>query len=249
MYSSHLIYVLDSNPTRLNQIRSASSTLAEVRAFSDYRTFEFELKRRSPHLVCIDATDVLSADQIVRSVCEHSLEHQYQVYAFAERMRTEERIRFYELGVQDLIIEPCESAELRARLLRTLRTRVSHAADRIRCSNLQIWSKSMRVEIGGRAIELSALEFRLLHFFVQHRDAVLTRALILREVWKDVHVSARTIDSHVALLRKKLVAFKGELLTIYGVGYALRPEPEVVFSGDCDRITTCPYAQMTSERL
>ena len=250
MNPTRLIYILDSDHSRLKKIQTAGSGLAEVRAFGDYRSFEFELKRRSPHLVCVGSTDNLSADRTLISVCESAEVHKYEVYAFVSRLQEQDRIRAFELGVQDLIVEPCESAELRARLQRTLRKCVSTgSAESIHCSNLQLWPLSMRAELAGRALELSALEYRLLEFFVTHKDEALTRSLILRDVWKDVHVSARTIDSHVALLRKKLAAFKGELETIYGVGYALRPEREVAFAGDCDRISTCPHALMARTKL
>ncbi len=145
-------------------------------------------------------------------------------------------------------MDSCEAQELRARLQRTLRSSKPVCSDRILCGNLQLWPNFMRAELSGRVLELSALEFRLLQFFVLHRNEVLSRAVILEQVWKGVHVSARTIDSHIGILRKKLSGFKGDFEAVYGVGYALRPEPEIIHLDECDRIATCPYAISVREQ-
>jgi two-component system alkaline phosphatase synthesis response regulator PhoP len=72
-------------------------------------------------------------------------------------------------------------------------------------------------------IELSAKEFKLLPYLIEHRGAALSRDELLNEVWGyDVAVSTRTVDVHVAWLRQKLEANQRRpqfILTIHGLGY------------------------------
>jgi DNA-binding response OmpR family regulator len=74
-------------------------------------------------------------------------------------------------------------------------------------------------------VELSALEFRLLRFLVEHRGEVLSRERLLDEVWGyDAEVYSRTVDQHVATLRKKLEPSPRRprhLVTVHGAGYKL----------------------------
>ena len=76
---------------------------------------------------------------------------------------------------------------------------------------------------GGDVIELSAKEFKLLRYLVEHRGMALSRDELLSEVWGyDAEVTTRTVDVHVAWLRQKLEANPRHpefILTIHGLGY------------------------------
>jgi DNA-binding response OmpR family regulator len=75
----------------------------------------------------------------------------------------------------------------------------------------------------GQVVELSALEFRLLRYFIEHRSATLSRDTLLNDVWSyNALVSTRTVDVHVAWLRQKLEANPHHpqfVLTVHGIGY------------------------------
>ena len=79
------------------------------------------------------------------------------------------------------------------------------------------------VEHAGKAVELSALEFRLLRYFIEHRGATLSRDELLNEVWGyNALVSTRTVDVHVAWLRQKVEDNPRHprfILTVHGLGY------------------------------
>jgi two-component system alkaline phosphatase synthesis response regulator PhoP len=85
----------------------------------------------------------------------------------------------------------------------------------------------MEVSRDGRPVELSALEFRLLRYFVEHRGEVLGRERLLDEVWGyDADVYSRTVDQHVATLRRKLEADSRRprhVVTVHGAGYKFVP--------------------------
>ena len=79
------------------------------------------------------------------------------------------------------------------------------------------------VEHAGKLVEFSALEFRLLRYFIEHRGATISRDELLNEVWGyNALVSTRTVDVHVAWLRQKIEQNPRHpqyLLTVHGMGY------------------------------
>ena len=79
----------------------------------------------------------------------------------------------------------------------------------------------------GRNIELGALEFRMLRFFMTHPDRVYSRSQLLDEIWgSNVYVEERTVDVHIRRLRQALepTGHKDLLETVRGVGYCFRRE-------------------------
>jgi DNA-binding response OmpR family regulator len=83
--------------------------------------------------------------------------------------------------------------------------------------------KKYEVKKGGRQIYLTALEFSLLHFLVQNKGLVASRGAILDEVWgRDVYIQSRTVDKHIAELRKKIEddpSLPKYIVGVRGVGY------------------------------
>jgi two-component system alkaline phosphatase synthesis response regulator PhoP len=83
--------------------------------------------------------------------------------------------------------------------------------------------RKAEVEKGGEPVDLSAREFQLLRYFIEHRGATLTREELLNEVWGyNAMPSTRTVDVHVAWLRQKIeptARHPQYILTIHGMGY------------------------------
>jgi DNA-binding response OmpR family regulator len=83
--------------------------------------------------------------------------------------------------------------------------------------------RSTEVKRAGRAVEMSAREFELLRFFIEHRGATVSREQLQREVWGyGAEILTRTVDVHVGLLRQKLEADARNprhFLTVRGFGY------------------------------
>lgn len=136
------------------------------------------------------------------------------------------------IGADDYITKPFSPREVVARVHAVLR-RVERsplgpdgqdAEKPRRAGTLEIDPAARRVRLRGREIELTATEFDLLHYLARRPGTVFGREQLLADVWHYADASGeRTVDSHVAGLRRKLGP--GVLRTVRGAGYALEEEP------------------------
>jgi two-component system alkaline phosphatase synthesis response regulator PhoP len=137
-----------------------------------------------------------------------------------------DRVVGLKIGADDYIPKPFEMAELVARIearLRRTPPAAPAAADGYQFGDVRVDFRRAEVERDGQALELSAREFQLLRYFIEHRGAALSRDELLNEVW-GYHAmpSTRTVDVHVAWLRQKVEANPKRpqfILTVHGIGY------------------------------
>jgi two-component system, OmpR family, alkaline phosphatase synthesis response regulator PhoP len=129
------------------------------------------------------------------------------------------------LGADDYITKPFEMVELLARIEAKLRRApaVSHPSEGYQFEDVRIDFRRAEVTKGGKPLDLSAREFQLLKYFIEHRGATLTREELLNEVWGyNSMPSTRTVDVHVAWLRQKIEPNPRHpqyVLTVHGMGY------------------------------
>jgi DNA-binding response OmpR family regulator len=134
-----------------------------------------------------------------------------------------DRVRGLELGADDYIAKPFSPNELVARIRAVLRR--SHqkpAENRLRLGSIVVDLDSHTVSNDGRDIKLTAKEFMFLQYLLEHRGRVLSRDLLLRDVWGYQYTGGtRTVDVHVRRLREKLPVLADALVTVKQFGYKL----------------------------
>ncbi|GAA3954940.1 response regulator transcription factor [Actinomadura viridis] len=135
------------------------------------------------------------------------------------------------VGADDYITKPFSMRELAARIRAVLRRAerpaggpaagaAAGAAGPLRAGPLEIDPRARRVRRDGREVHLTPTEFELLACLARNSGAVLTRAVLLEQVWDWAGASGtRAVDSHVKALRRKLGA--DLIRTVHGVGYCL----------------------------
>jgi DNA-binding response OmpR family regulator len=136
-----------------------------------------------------------------------------------------DRIVGLESGADDYIVKPFSLGEFLARVRAVLRRTPSASlrTDRLESGDLALDLTARRVSVSGREIKLSHKEFDLFAALVRNKGAVLSRDLLLEQVWGYDHVGDdRTVDVHVRWLREKIEADPSDpqrIVTVRGVGY------------------------------
>ena len=142
------------------------------------------------------------------------------------RRQTRDKVAGLKAGGDDYLTKPFQMSELLARIEALLR-RATSARDmtpaRYKFGSIAIDTRSTEVMCDGNVVPMSAKEFQLLRYFVQHPNVTLSREELLREVWGyGDRPSTRTVDVHVAWLRQKLepdLKNPQYILTVVGFGY------------------------------
>ena len=141
----------------------------------------------------------------------------------------EERVAGLDNGADDYLTKPFAFKELLARLRALGRRSREVKTGPLHVGDLTLDEGSHEVRRGARRIELSALEFRLLHCLMRHAGQVLSRDKLLDQVWSfDYTGGSNIVDVYVRYLRRK-IEDPGEarlLHTVRGVGYRLAEDPE-----------------------
>lgn len=134
-----------------------------------------------------------------------------------------DRVVGLELGADDYVVKPFGIRELIARIRAVTRRSQGRSVDGpIHIGELQLDERGRRVTIGGEALDLTPKEFDLLSALARDPGAVVTRHRLLEEVWNTSwYGSTKTIDVHVAALRRKL-GDAALIETVRGVGFRLR---------------------------
>jgi two-component system OmpR family response regulator len=136
----------------------------------------------------------------------------------------DERVGGLRAGGDDYLTKPFGFSELQARLENLIKRSGKSVETVLRCGGLEMDLLARRVTRDGKLLDLLPREFKLLEYFLRHKERVVTRTMLLEQVWDyrfDPHTSI--IDTHISRLRKKLdEGFSSPMLhTLRGVGYRL----------------------------
>jgi two-component system phosphate regulon response regulator PhoB len=170
-----------------------------------------------PHVDGIEVTRRLKRDERTARL---------PVIMLTAKQETVDRIVGLELGADDYITKPFNLRELVLRVGAVLRrSRGERGRSRVfGHAGLKLDPAARIVTVDGREVRLTGREFDLLHFLLSHPNRVFSRSELLRQVWDyDFEGYDRTVDAHVARLRRKLGPPGEWIETAWGVGYKFRP--------------------------
>ncbi|HEY1522791.1 MAG TPA: response regulator transcription factor [Solirubrobacteraceae bacterium] len=182
-------------------------------------------RRWRPHVMVLDVMlpDMEGFEVARRLSAEHA---EVPILFLSARDAPADKLRGLTTGGDDYVTKPFSLEELIARLRNILRRTgtLAEASSRVTFADLELDQDTFEVSRGGRSIELTATEFRLLRYLMLNPRRVLTRAQLLDHVWSyDFGGDGRVLETYISYLRKKLDGDGPPLLhTVRGVGYSLR---------------------------
>jgi DNA-binding response OmpR family regulator len=181
--------------------------------------------REQPDLILLDVNmPEMDGFEVCKRLREQPGTRQIPIIMLTTASSLDSRVKGLDLGADDYITKPFQVRELVARIHARLRR---HELDRkaetsLELGNLKLDSKSFQVWVNNESVKLTRIEFELLRYFLEHPNQVVDRQKLLGDLWPDAVVTNRTVDTHVANLRKKIKGFSYPLETIYGSGYILK---------------------------
>lgn len=223
------ILVIEDNKDYQFLIQSALGTEFKVVCADTGKQGVEVAREQKPDLILLDISlgevDGFEVCHLLRSQKETA---QTPIIFLSSRNDSHSKVMGFDLGADDYIQKPFEAEELKARIKVRIRQNVQRRENMssFEIQGLRIDFLGHRVYIEDKEIPFSALEFKLLSFFVRNPDRVLSRERILNNVWGvDTFVTDRVVDSHIRSIRKKLGAYKDHIESIYGEGYRFNPNP------------------------
>jgi DNA-binding response OmpR family regulator len=203
----------------------------EVKTYSTPGRFLDSLAKSRPDLCVLDMQlPGIHGRDVIRVLRENAATRRMPIVAItASERATSDVIQGLELGADEYMGKPLDLDLFVVRIEALLRRLPAAAAapppsECLRYEDLTLNLDEHRVEVKGKAVPLTHLEFKLLSYFLRHPQRVVTRGMLLEKVWEtEPDQSTRTVDKHVESLRRKLPSFGGHVETVVRVGYLFRP--------------------------
>jgi two-component system phosphate regulon response regulator PhoB len=214
-----LRYNLEREGFRITAIADGSLTLAEMR-------------RDPADLVILDLMlPGMDGLEICRQLRRHEKYSLIPILILTARSDEADRVVGLELGADDYVTKPFSMRELIARVRALLRRQEPvPQKSSLAHGDIHIDPSAHAVSISGRHVELSALEFRLLHYLAAHPGMVFSRDHLLDRVWgNDRTVTPRSVDVYIRRVREKIEPKPQDPMyvqTVHGVGYRFAMERE-----------------------
>lgn len=188
----------------------------------------FDLFRRE-HPVAV-VLDLILPNISGRELCQKlkAISSETPIIVLSAISEVADKVLLLELGADDYVTKPFSPRELTARVQAAIRRQRKPAAQTLcRFGDCEVDFSKMSLHRSGIPVVLTAHEFKLLKFFTMNAERVLTRDVLLNEVWGyNSYPTTRTVDNQVLKLRQKLEpdpSSPRHLLTIYGAGYKFVP--------------------------
>jgi two-component system alkaline phosphatase synthesis response regulator PhoP len=183
------------------------------------------VKRDTPDLIVLDLMlPGLDGLQLCRAIRADATTAAIPIIMLTAKAEESDRIVGLELGADDYITKPFSPNEVVARVKALLRRahRAAPVDSRLSYGTLSVDVDRHLVKVSGEEVRLTAKEFLLLQYLMQHRGRVLSRDLLLSDVWSYSYTGGtRTVDVHVRRLREKVPMLADAIVTVKQFGYKL----------------------------
>jgi two-component system OmpR family response regulator len=225
---AHILVVDDEQPIRELVSMGLRYHDFDVTAVASGRAALDHVRASPPDLVILDVMlPDLDGFEVARRIRQQErVDSTLPVIFLTARDATEDKITGLKLGGDDYVTKPFSIEELLARVEAVLRRTGSEMGNdsRLRFADLQLDEDTREVWRDQRSIELTATEYRLLHYLLVNARRVLTRQQILEQVWDyTFEGNASVLETYISYLRHKIDDGASPLIhTVRGVGYSLR---------------------------
>jgi two-component system, OmpR family, alkaline phosphatase synthesis response regulator PhoP len=199
-------------------------------ALADGREALAFIRSRVPDLVILDLMlPGVEGLEVCRALRQSPATRGLPIIMLTARSEESDRIAGFELGADDYVTKPFSPRELVARvaaLLRRAQRWAESGSTVLTYGTLQLDRERHLVTDHDRTVQLTAKEFLLLEYLMQHRGRVLSRDLLLTDVWGYRYTGGtRTVDVHVRRLREKIPELGEAIETVKQFGYRLTDPP------------------------
>jgi DNA-binding response OmpR family regulator len=187
-------------------------------------------KQIIPTIILLDVQmpkmDGIEACQLLR---KHESTTHIPVIMLSGVLDQDQQNKTFSFGADDFVEKPYKTTNLIARIKSKI-LRIEEAKKKepklLQCADVTLNLDSLEVIVNNSVIKLSHLEFKLLKYFIDHKNTALTRERILAYVWAGVKVTSRCVDTAVCVLKSKLAESSLDFESIYAKGYILRLDEE-----------------------
>lgn len=227
---NHKILLVDDSKEVFRMVTQAlGGPLINLVWAEDLKTAEEALEKEQFDLVLLD---IGLPDGSGLSLCTKILGQwpQLPIFLLTANDDLKDKVLGFSAGADDYITKPFDLLELKARVEAKLKKNavIQLGQDLLSWEKITIDRKKqiVKVKTGDEFVEvdLTSLEFKILSYFADFPGEVLARDKILDEIWgKDVHVYARSVDTHVSKLRRKLGDELTLIESVHGTGYRFVP--------------------------
>ena len=212
-----LLLVEDEAPIRTLMRMALTTAGYAALEMSDGRALIETLEQGGIDLILLD---VMLPGEDGFTLLDKIRRYQVPVIFVSARSQLADKVQALQAGADDYITKPFEMMELLARVESVLR-RTGRKYSVLKFQNLTIDEDQRQVYGPAGVIELTPKEFDLFVFLIRNRNIALYREEILEKVWHDDYEgTTRTVDMHIASLRKKL-GLNRQIVSVYKIGYRL----------------------------
>ncbi len=210
--------------------------LKEILQIQGYQVMDLDTGREVLKAIETFQPDVLLVDQmmpglsgteIIASIRQHSEFYDLPIIMVTGLTGEDDKVRALDLGADDYVTKPFFPKELAARINALVRRSQARKLEaevppmEMTRGEIRVDLRAHRAYVSGLEVQLTLTEFKILRELLRQMDHVLTREQLRERALESVNVTDRTIDVHMASLRKKLGLVGDTIETVRGVGYRL----------------------------